>query len=113
MSPSPTDHHNISAWPFADPSSEYLVDAMQRTILFWDVLRRRSNDYYEYKAMAVPNGQRCRISNVSHTSTLPNRITARCGRIWSWMRKKRSRGEVEDASTALKTVQDMFAVVVR
>src|SRR5512132_2361291 len=32
-----------------------LVDAMQRTILFWDVLRRRSNDYYEHKAMPVPH----------------------------------------------------------
>src|SRR5512132_1521311 len=28
---------------------------MQRTILFWDVLRRRSDDYYQHKAMAVPH----------------------------------------------------------
>ena len=54
MSGSPTAATS-SAWPFADPSGEYLVDAMQRTILFWDVLRRRSNDYYEHKTMAVPH----------------------------------------------------------
>ena len=54
MSGSPTAA-TPSAWPFADPSGEYLVDAMQRTILFWDVLRRRSNDYYEHKTMAVPH----------------------------------------------------------
>ncbi len=34
---------------------EYSVDAWQRTILFWDVLRQRSNQYYEQKAKAVPH----------------------------------------------------------
>ena len=37
------------------PFAEYLIDATQRTILFWDVLRRRSAQYYEHKAMAVPH----------------------------------------------------------
>jgi hypothetical protein len=54
MSGSPTPAIS-NVWPFADPSREYLVDGIQRTILFWDVLRRRSNDYYEHKAMAVPH----------------------------------------------------------
>ncbi|MGE5191549.1 MAG: DUF3141 domain-containing protein, partial [Deltaproteobacteria bacterium] len=44
-----------SAWPFAGALGEYLIDATQRTILFWDVLRRRSNDYYEHKAQPVPH----------------------------------------------------------
>jgi len=34
---------------------EYWVDNMQRTVLFWDVLRRRSQIYYEQRAKAVPN----------------------------------------------------------
>ena len=34
---------------------EYWVDAWQRTILFWDVLRQRSDQYYEQKAKAVPH----------------------------------------------------------
>src|SRR5215831_12061335 len=38
----------LSAW-------DYWVDAWQRTILFWDVLRQRSDQYYEQKAKAVPH----------------------------------------------------------
>ena len=34
---------------------EYSVDACQRTILFWDVLRQRSDQYYEQKAKTVPH----------------------------------------------------------
>ncbi|WP_216644690.1 DUF3141 domain-containing protein [Candidatus Thiodictyon syntrophicum] len=37
------------------PLGEYLVDAAQRTVLFWDVLRRRSDQYYEQKAKEVPH----------------------------------------------------------
>jgi hypothetical protein len=37
------------------PLGEYVVDATQRTILFLDVLRRRSEDYYEHKAQEVPH----------------------------------------------------------
>lgn len=42
----------LQAW---GPLGEYLVDAAQRTILFWDVLRRRSDQYQEQKARAVPH----------------------------------------------------------
>ncbi|MFL5334259.1 MAG: DUF3141 domain-containing protein [Geminicoccaceae bacterium] len=38
-----------------DPLSAYLVDAAQRTILFWDVLRQRGNQYLEHMAMQAPN----------------------------------------------------------
>jgi len=37
------------------PFGEYMTDALQRTILFWDVLRQRSDQYYAQKEMAVPN----------------------------------------------------------
>ncbi len=37
------------------PLGEYLVNAAQRIVLFWDVLRWRSDQYYEQKAKAVPN----------------------------------------------------------
>ena len=39
----------------ARQTAEYWVDNMQRTVLFWDVLRRRSQIYYEQRAKAVPN----------------------------------------------------------
>jgi pimeloyl-ACP methyl ester carboxylesterase len=34
---------------------EYLVDAGQRSILFWDVLRQRGNQYHEHLAKAAPH----------------------------------------------------------
>jgi len=34
---------------------EYMIDAMQRTVLFWDVLRQRSEQYHDHKAMPVPH----------------------------------------------------------
>ncbi|OPY84759.1 MAG: Alpha/beta hydrolase family protein [Smithella sp. PtaU1.Bin162] len=34
---------------------DYWVDFWQRTILFWDVLRQRSNQYYQHKKMPVPH----------------------------------------------------------
>ena len=42
----------LQAWA---PLSEYMTDTMQRTILFWDVLRQRSEQYYEQRAKAVPH----------------------------------------------------------
>lgn len=34
---------------------DYWVDAGQRTVLFWDVLRQRSEQYYAEKAKPVPH----------------------------------------------------------
>ena len=42
----------LQAW---GPLGEYMTDAVQRTILFWDVLRQRSDQYYAQKAKAVPH----------------------------------------------------------
>jgi hypothetical protein len=42
----------IKAW---GPMGEYMIDAMQRTILYWDLMRRRSEQQEEQKAKAVPN----------------------------------------------------------
>jgi hypothetical protein len=39
----------------AQQAMEYWVDGWQRTILFWDVLRRRSDAYYEQRAKSVPH----------------------------------------------------------
>ena len=35
--------------PFA-PAIEYAVDAAQRRLLFWDVMRQRGNQYHEHLA---------------------------------------------------------------
>ncbi len=39
----------------AQQTMDYWIDGWQRTILFWDVLRQRSDQYYAQKAKAVPN----------------------------------------------------------
>src|SRR5690349_9625530 len=39
--------------PFA-PAVEYMTDAAQRTLLFWDVMRQRGNQYREHLAETVP-----------------------------------------------------------
>ena len=53
-----------SSFPFASQQAipalgqqalEYWIDGWQRTILFWDVLRQRSDQYYAQKAKEVPN----------------------------------------------------------
>ncbi|MDG4548964.1 MAG: DUF3141 domain-containing protein [Candidatus Contendobacter sp.] len=48
---SPFQHLPAPAQQVAD----YWVDGWQRTILFWDTLRRRGNQYFEHKAMTVPH----------------------------------------------------------
>ena len=39
----------------AQQAVDYWVDGWQRTILFWDVLRQRSDQYYAQKAKAAPH----------------------------------------------------------
>src|SRR5262245_56222425 len=41
--------------PALDPLTSHLVDATQRTILYWDVMRRRGNQYLEHMAQQAPN----------------------------------------------------------
>ncbi len=37
------------------PAVEYGIDAAQRTVLFWDVMRQRGNQYREHLAQTVPH----------------------------------------------------------
>ena len=34
---------------------EYLIDAGQRTVLYWDVMRQRGNQYEEHMALTAPH----------------------------------------------------------
>src|SRR4029077_2583800 len=40
--------------PFA-PAIEYMVDTTQRSVLFWDVMRQRGNQYHEHMAKVAPH----------------------------------------------------------
>ena len=37
------------------PAMEYMVDAAQRSVLFWDVMRQRGNQYRQHLAETAPN----------------------------------------------------------
>jgi pimeloyl-ACP methyl ester carboxylesterase len=37
------------------PAMEYMVDAAQRSVLFWDVMRQRGNQFREHEAETVPH----------------------------------------------------------
>ena len=37
------------------PAMEYMVDAAQRNVLFWDVMRQRGNQYREHLAETAPH----------------------------------------------------------
>ena len=44
-----------SAFGMFAPAMEYMVDATQRTVLFWDVMRQRGNQYREHLAQTAPH----------------------------------------------------------
>jgi len=53
--PSPPVGSSAAPFGMFTPAVEYMVDAAQRSILFWDVLRQRGNQYREHEAEAVPH----------------------------------------------------------
>ncbi|MGO8913571.1 MAG: DUF3141 domain-containing protein [Bradyrhizobium sp.] len=53
-----TDHLQISfSTPLGifGPAFEYMIDAAQRSVLFWDVMRQRSNQYRDHLAEKLPH----------------------------------------------------------
>src|SRR3974377_852747 len=54
ISQKPQHANAASLGPFA-PAVEYMVDAAQRSILYWDVMRQRGNQYRAHLAETVPH----------------------------------------------------------
>jgi len=52
---SPSSEPNMTAFGIFAPAMEYAIDAFQRSVLFWDVMRQRGNQYREHMAEAVPH----------------------------------------------------------
>ena len=46
---------SLSIFGLFAPAFDYMTDAAQRSILFWDVMRQRGNAYREYVAQKGPN----------------------------------------------------------
>jgi pimeloyl-ACP methyl ester carboxylesterase len=55
LSQSSSSGFSLPPMGFFAPFMEYAVDAAQRSVLFWDVLRQRGNQYHEHMAEAVPH----------------------------------------------------------
>ena len=58
MPPSQTHLASTSAFTplgMFGPAMEYMVDAAQRSVLFWDVMRQRGNQYREHLAETAPH----------------------------------------------------------
>src|SRR5271154_7529892 len=59
--PSHEKHPSSITPPFVSPfgafapAMDYMLDAAQRSVLFWDVMRQRGNQYREHLADPVPH----------------------------------------------------------
>lgn len=65
----------------ANAYAEYLVDSMQRTILFWDVLRKRGNQALEHRASGKPPVLRFAYDVVIDGKTLERPCNYQSGRV--------------------------------
>ena len=54
-SPSSSNAADVSICYYGAPAVEYAVDAAQRCILFWDVMRERGNQYHAHLAETAPH----------------------------------------------------------
>jgi hypothetical protein len=54
-SPSHPNKAGVSSFNMFGPAFEYLVDAAQRSVLFWDVMRQRGDQYREHLAETAPH----------------------------------------------------------
>jgi pimeloyl-ACP methyl ester carboxylesterase len=55
QTPVPQAQFSSDTFGIFGPAMEYGIDAAQRTMLFWDVMRQRGNQYREHLAQTVPN----------------------------------------------------------
>jgi hypothetical protein len=71
------------AMPFGvfAPSVEYVVDAAQRSVLFWDVMRQRGNQFREHEAETVPHVLDYTAELVVDGRTLPRPVNYVLARI--------------------------------
>src|SRR5215469_12963624 len=74
MSDSKARFSNNSPFVFFNPAIEYMVDAGQRSVLFWDVMRQRGRQYQEHLAEAVPNVLDYKAELVVDGRTLPRPV---------------------------------------
>jgi pimeloyl-ACP methyl ester carboxylesterase len=55
QTPAPQAQFSSDTFGVSGPAVDYVIDAAQRTVLFWDVMRQRGNQYREHLAQTVPH----------------------------------------------------------
>src|SRR5947207_10047795 len=66
--------------PFA-AAAEYMIDAAQRSLLFWDVMRQRGNQYREHLEEAVPHVLHYRVELVTDGRKLDRPVNYALARV--------------------------------
>src|SRR6478735_8610068 len=56
------------------PAMEYMVDAAQRSVLFWDVMRQRGNQYRAHQAETAPHVLDYEVELLVDGRTLPRPV---------------------------------------
>jgi hypothetical protein len=62
-------------------ATEYMIDAAQRSVLFWDVMRQRGNQYFEHMAEAAPHVLSYAAEVVIDGRTLPRPVNYALARV--------------------------------
>ena len=65
---------SINPFSAAQQFSEYLLDAAQRTVLYWDVMRQRGNQFQEHMAKEVPHVLQFESESIIDGRTLPQPV---------------------------------------
>jgi pimeloyl-ACP methyl ester carboxylesterase len=72
--PAPQAQLSTDMFGTLGPTMDYLIDAGQRTVLFWDVMRQRGNQYREHMAETVPNVLSYEAELIIDGRTLPRPV---------------------------------------
>jgi hypothetical protein len=64
----------VSPLGMSAPAIDYLVDAAQRSVLFWDVMRQRGNQYRAHLAQSAPHVLDYKAELVIDGRTLPRPV---------------------------------------
>jgi pimeloyl-ACP methyl ester carboxylesterase len=72
----PASMNSPFAWPFGvfAPAMEYMVDAAQRSVLFWDTLRQRGDQYRAHQAESAPHVLDYKVELLVDGRTLPRPV---------------------------------------
>src|SRR5262245_50055056 len=72
---------SMSPFGLFDPVMEYMADAAQRSVLFWDTLRERGNQYREHQAKTVPHVLDYGVELIVDGRTLPRPVNYALARV--------------------------------